>query len=76
MSTTPVTSDFKFTRLAWRRHRIAQTHAAALAGGDRAFVFLLQRAGQHDVGVARGLAHEEVDAAEELQLLQRGAGAV
>ena len=39
--------------------------------GRDAFVFLLQAAGQHDVGMLRGLREEEVDDAEELELLQR-----
>ena len=39
--------------------------------GRRAFVFLHQRAGQHEVGVARRLRHEEVDHGEELEAAER-----
>src|SRR5690606_7044615 len=38
---------------------------------DRAFVFFLQAARQHDVGVARGVVQEEVDRDEEVELLER-----
>ena len=38
---------------------------------DDALFLLLQAAGQHHVGVVRGLGQEEVDDAEELQLLER-----
>ena len=37
---------------------------------DDAFVLLLQRAGQHDVGVAGGFVEEEIDRDVEFQLFQ------
>ena len=38
---------------------------------DGAFVFFLERTRQHDVRVARALAHEEVDGDVEVELLER-----
>ena len=58
-------------RLAGRLDDLAMVDDAAFDVGRRAFVLLLQRAGQHDVGVARGLGQEEVDHGEELELLER-----
>ena len=43
----------------------------ALAAGRGAFVLLVQRAGQHDVGVVGGLGQEEVDDRVELELVER-----
>ncbi len=44
---------------------------AALAAGRGALVLLVQRAGQHDVGVLGGLGQEEVDDGVELELVER-----
>src|SRR5690606_6024375 len=44
---------------------------AALDLRHGALVLLLERAREHDVGVARGLAQEELDRDEELELLER-----
>ena len=48
-------------RLARRRDGVADADDAALGARDRAFVLLVQRAGQDDVGVLRRLGEEEVD---------------
>ena len=44
---------------------------APLGGGDRALVFLVQRARQYDVGVTRGLGQEEIDRDVEFEFLER-----
>ena len=57
-------------RIAGRVDRLVDLDHPALGAGDHAFVLLVQRAGQHDVGVPGGLVQEEVDRDVELQLLQ------
>ena len=44
---------------------------ATFATGRGALVLLVQRAGQHDVGVVGRLGQEEVDDGVELQLVER-----
>jgi hypothetical protein len=58
------------SRASRRRDRLADVQDPALHVGHHAFVLLLQAAREDDAGVARGLGHEEVHDAEELQLLQ------
>ena len=53
-------------RVARRVHRGPDAAHPPLRGGRRALLLLVQRAGQHHVGVARRLAHEEVDHAQEI----------
>lgn len=48
-------------RLARAFHGFIDFDDAALSGRDDAFVLLLQRAGQHDVRVARAVVEEEID---------------
>ena len=48
----------------------------ALTAGRRALVLLVQRAGQHDVGVVGGLGQEEVDDGVELEPVERLGGEV
>src|SRR5439155_13130799 len=60
------------TRLSRRLHRLPDADDAAFGSGHSAFVFLLQRARQDDIGVARRFGHKKVDDAEELEPLERG----
>ncbi len=58
-------------RIAWRLLRRVELDHAALDARRRAFVLLVQRPGQDEVGVERGLGQEEVDDGVELELVQR-----
>lgn len=58
-------------RFAGRLDRLPHADDAALAGGHRPFVFLVQRARQNDVCVPRRFTHEEIAAGKEIQPLQR-----
>src|SRR5581483_1978037 len=57
--------------LAGRLDRLPDPDDTPLDGRRRALVLLVQRAGQHEVGVARGLGEEEVDRDEEVGSLER-----
>ena len=57
-------------RLARAVDRLVDLDDAAFDLRHRALVFFLQAAGQHDVGVARGVVEEEVDRDEELELVE------
>ena len=48
-------------------HDLPVMNDAPLDVGGRAFVFFHQRSRQHEVGIAGGLGHEEVDHGEEFQ---------
>ena len=61
-------------RLAGRVDGLVDLDDAPLAGRDRALVLLVQRPGQHDVGVVRRLGQEEVDDGVELELVERLGG--
>src|SRR5262249_38501025 len=61
-----------WARLSWRLHGLSDADDAAFGRGHGALVFLLQRARQNDIGMARRFGHKEVDDAEELELLERG----
>jgi hypothetical protein len=63
-------------RLARRINRLFNANHAALGAGDGSFVFLVQRTGQNDVGVARGFAHEKFDDGKMLQLRQHFLGEI
>src|ERR1051326_1616452 len=58
-------------RLARRIDRLVDLDHASLDLRDHALIFFMQRAGENDVGMLRGLAEEEVDDDEELELLER-----
>ena len=58
-------------RIAGRIHGLLNMDHAPLHVAGDALLFFLQAAGQHDVGMRRGFRKEEIDDAEELQLLQR-----
>ena len=60
-------------RLAGTVDRLVDLDDAPLGAGDDALVLLVQRAGQHDVGVAGRLVQEEVDGDVELELLEHPA---
>ena len=55
-------------RVARRIDRLLDMDHARLHVGGHALFFLLQAAGEHDIGMLRGLRKEEIDHAEELQL--------
>ena len=63
-------------RLPRWRHGLPDAHDAPFGSGHGAFVFLVERTRQDDIGMARRLRHEKVDDAEEFELLQGGAGVV
>ena len=57
-------------RLARAVHGLVDLDDAPLDLRHRPFVFLVQAAGQHDVGVPGGVVEEEVDGGVELELLE------
>ncbi len=57
-------------RLAGAVDRLVDLDDAALDLRDGALVLFLQTARQHDVGVPRGVAQEEIDHDEELELVE------
>src|SRR5262249_51402827 len=57
-----------------RLHRGVDLDDAPLDRRRRALVFLVERSGQDDVGVARALGEEELDDGVELELLEGGGG--
>ena len=57
-------------RVAGRIHRLLDVDDAGLHAGSDAFLFFLQAAGQHHIGMRGGLGEEEVDHAEKFELLQ------
>ena len=59
-----------FARLAGTVHRLVHLDDAPFDLGHRALVFLVQAAGQDDVGVASGVVEEEVDGGVELELVE------
>ena len=58
-------------RIAGRVDGLVDLDDATLAGRGGAFVFLVQRPGQHDVGVVGRLRQEEVDDGVELEPIER-----
>ena len=58
-------------RIAGRIDGLLHVDHAPFGAAADALFFFLQAAGQNDVGVVRGFRQEEIDHAEELQLLQR-----
>src|SRR5581483_6088020 len=58
------------SRLAGAVDRLVDFDDTALHLRDRAFVLLLEAAGQDDVGVARRVVEEKVDGGVELQFLE------
>ena len=57
-------------RLARTIHRLVDLDDASFDLRDRALVFLVQAARQHDVGMAGGVVQEEVDRDVELELVE------
>ncbi len=57
-------------RIARRIDRLVDLDDAAFDLRDRPFIFFLQRAGQHDVGMSGRVVEEEIDRHVELELLQ------
>ena len=56
---------------ARRVNRLVDFHDARFRVGRHAFVFRPRRAGQNDIGVARGFAHKEIDVDVKFQAFER-----
>src|SRR5262245_51305083 len=58
------------SRVAWRIDRLVDLDDAPFDLCNGAFILLLEAAGQHDVGMTRGVGQEEVDGSVELESFQ------